>query len=889
MFAAESTGDMDTSASSVSGLIIGTDERPASGITVHLINPYGSLEGAAVTDELGGFTITDITAGRYTLTFHCGAECAGSYRYEAWGDASGFETASFFGVGAGTHATGFDAILVNLGSVAGTVADPDGRPLAGMQVTLTALPSRTSSLVRSDTSGAFRFKNLEVGQYTMQFHAAAESGFLPEYWDDKLSSRTATTFELTDAQQLTGMDARLRRSATLAGQITDQDGIRFPRYPGHFSIFKLSPTGSLGPEFKSLIDKESEFRMVGLEPGRYVLCFDLIDWGGSDYAECWQDKPTAASAEIIELTEGQVTDFDVILAEGGPVRFEAPKVVGTAHVGESLSAAVTTITPAAVLSYQWLADGAPIAGATEPSLRLTAAQLGTKISVSLTGAAPDRLSITSTSSETAAVQAGVLSAPIPKIMGEPHAYGTLTADLTGWTPGTDFTYEWWVDGSPMPVSTGVSFTPTPAHIDQTVSVKVVGTQPGYTPASGWSASYGPIVRGPGNVTTPLITGSPTVGSTLRGSASSTVPDAEFGYEWLADGAVIPEEIGSDLTLSNALLGRRISVRVSAWGLGHAAVAKTSNMTAAVTLPSSWGKVSRLAGSDRYTTAVAISKSSYSPGVPVAYLASGAGFADALAGAPAAAKSKGPILLTDSESITPVALEELKRLRPDRIVLLGGQGVISYELGVKLELMDLAPTYRSGGDDRYSTAVEISKSTYQPGVPVVYVASGASFPDALAGAPVAGHEKGPILLSGRGGLPSVVTDELRRLRPAKIVILGGTGVIDSRVASQLENLTEGTVTRLAGTDRYATSAAISKSTFVPGVPVAYIASGTNFPDALAGAPVAGMRKGPVLLTERGSVPKVVLDELKRLRPAEIVILGGSGAVNSTVQAQLSALG
>ena len=376
VFASEPTGD---SASSVSGLIAGTDERPASGITVRMVNPYGSLGGTAVTDEHGRFTIAGIVAGRYTLTFHCASECAGSYRYEAWGDAPGFETASFFEVDAGTHATGFDAVLANLGSVAGTVADPEGTPLAGMEVVLHALSSRTTSLVRSDASGEFRFKNLEVGQYTIQFPAAAESGFLPEYWDDKPSSRTATTFELSDAQQLTGMNARLRRSATLAGEITDQDGIRFPSYAGHVSIFKVSATGSVGPEYKRLIDKESGFRIVGLEPGRYMLCFDLIDWGGSDYAECWQNEATEASAEIIELTEGQVMDLDVVLAEGGPIRFETPKVVGTARVGESLSASVTTITPAAVFSYQWLADGSPIAGGTEPSLKLTAAQLGKKI------------------------------------------------------------------------------------------------------------------------------------------------------------------------------------------------------------------------------------------------------------------------------------------------------------------------------------------------------------------------------------------------------------------------------------------------------------------------------------------------------------------------------
>ncbi len=776
-----------------------------------------------------------------------------------------------------------------LGSVSGTVADPEGRGLPHMEVVLHGLPDRSYMSGYTDASGAFQFKNLEAGQYTLEFRASASSGFLREYWDDEPSSATAESFELAEAQHLTGMDVRLRRSATLAGQIIDQDGIPFPGYIGYLSLFRVSATGSLGLTQTGSTNHESRFVFNGLAPGRYTLCFELMGWGDSDYEECWQDEATEASAEAIELTDGQVTDLDVVLAEGGPVRFTNTRLRGIHRVGERLSASATTITPGAVFSYQWRADGSPIAGATESSLILTAAQLGKKVSVSVTGAAPDRLSTTSTLSGSSAVEVGVLAAPNPQILGEPHVYGTLTADLTGWTPGTDFTYKWWVDGHAGPVSTGASFTPTPAHIDRTVSVTVVGAQPGYASASGWSGSYGPIVPGPGNVTIPVITGSPTVGSTLRASASSTVPDAEFGYEWLADGAVIPDEIGRDLILSNALLGRRISVRVSAWGLGYAAVAKTSNLTAAVTLPSSWGKVSRLAGSDRYTTAAAISRSSYSPGVPVAYLASGAGFADALAGAPAAAKSKGPILLTDSESITPVALEELKRLRPDRIVLLGGQGVISYELGVKLELMDLAPTYRSGGDDRYSTAVEISKSTYQPGVPVVYVASGASFPDALAGAPVAGLEKGPILLSGRGALPSVVTAELRRLQPAKIVILGGTGVVDSRVASQLESLTAGTVTRLAGTDRYATSAAISKSTFVPGVPVAYIASGTDFPDALAGAPVAGMRKGPVLLTERGSVPKVVLDELRRLRPAEIVILGGTGAVSASVRSQLDALG
>uniref|UniRef100_UPI00301A2AE0 cell wall-binding repeat-containing protein n=1 Tax=Microbacterium sp. USHLN186 TaxID=3081286 RepID=UPI00301A2AE0 len=93
------------------------------------------------------------------------------------------------------------------------------------------------------------------------------------------------------------------------------------------------------------------------------------------------------------------------------------------------------------------------------------------------------------------------------------------------------------------------------------------------------------------------------------------------------------------------------------------------------------------------------------------------------------------------------------------------------------------------------------------------------------------------------------------------------------------------TRLSGASRYETSAAISKASFGAGVPVAYVANGATFPDALSGAPVAGMNKGPVLLVAAGSIPDAISAELKRLKPKKIVILGGAGAVSSSVENQL----
>jgi hypothetical protein len=97
-----------------------------------------------------------------------------------------------------------------------------------------------------------------------------------------------------------------------------------------------------------------------------------------------------------------------------------------------------------------------------------------------------------------------------------------------------------------------------------------------------------------------------------------------------------------------------------------------------------------------------------------------------------------------------------------------------------------------------------------------------------------------------------------------------------------------VTRLAGPDRYATAVEISKATFPNGnVPVVYIATGLNFPDALAGAPAAALGGGPLLLVAPDAIPSVVATELARLKPARIVVLGASGVVSPAVVAALPA--
>jgi putative cell wall-binding protein len=98
---------------------------------------------------------------------------------------------------------------------------------------------------------------------------------------------------------------------------------------------------------------------------------------------------------------------------------------------------------------------------------------------------------------------------------------------------------------------------------------------------------------------------------------------------------------------------------------------------------------------------------------------------------------------------------------------------------------------------------------------------------------------------------------------------------------------GTV-RLAGADRFETSAAVSQNSFGPPQEVAFVASGMDFPDALAGGAAAAKRVAPLLLTRSDALPSAIASELQRLLPTKIYILGGTGAVNGTAASALSAI-
>lgn len=293
---------------------------------------------------------------------------------------------------------------------------------------------------------------------------------------------------------------------------------------------------------------------------------------------------------------------------------------------------------------------------------------------------------------------------------------------------------------------------------------------------------------------------------------------------------------------------------------------------------------RLAGNDRYATAAKIVQDSFPAGpVPVVFIATGEAFADALAGGPAADVLGGPLLPVAKASIPTSIRSELDRLNPARIVILGGPGAVSDAVARELQSFTSGTVTRMAGANRYDTAARVAREVFRSPVPQVLVATGLAFADALAGGAVGAKTNAPVLLVATNSLPPETAAALRELQPADITVLGGTSAVSGAVLEQLRGYTRGGVTRLAGDSRYSTAERTAKA-FWPGTSrVVYLATGRNFPDALAGVPAAGRDEAPLLLVEPNCMPAATKREMERLQPSTVVVLGGTATVSSAAAA------
>ncbi|MFK5582872.1 cell wall-binding repeat-containing protein [Serinicoccus sp. LYQ131] len=292
---------------------------------------------------------------------------------------------------------------------------------------------------------------------------------------------------------------------------------------------------------------------------------------------------------------------------------------------------------------------------------------------------------------------------------------------------------------------------------------------------------------------------------------------------------------------------------------------------------------RISGADRYGTAGEIAKR-WSPGVAVVYIANGTTFTDSSAAAAKAGSQDAPVLLTRPDGLPGPTMHALDYLKPQRIVIVGNRGKVGDAVRNQLSSYTTGGVQRLAGADGYGTAAAVA-GTYAAGTDAVYLATGDAFADALTGAAAAGYNNSPILYTQRGSVPADTTQQLARLKPQELIVLGGTGAIsDSAARTAATSAGLSGFRRIGGSDRYATAALIASE--MPDRGAIWAATGATFADSTTGSALAATQGGPVVLVRRDGVPAATQQVMNARTPQLVTVFGGTAAISGSTASELA---
>lgn len=304
-------------------------------------------------------------------------------------------------------------------------------------------------------------------------------------------------------------------------------------------------------------------------------------------------------------------------------------------------------------------------------------------------------------------------------------------------------------------------------------------------------------------------------------------------------------------------------------------------------------VGRVSGNTRYDTMGSLTeRGNWAKGGSVV-LASGANYPDALAASSLAGGFNGPILLTDPNGLSTSAKDQLELLCPSRVFIVGGNAAVSpaVERQVKELLGSGCAVFRVAGQTRYETslvAAEINPKSSD----TVIVATGGNYADALSVSPYAFASGSPVVLCDKSsGLTAGAMGTIRSKKYSKAVIVGGTAAVPAAVERQLRSAGVNDITRLSGATRYETSAKIADFELESGLGFTMdgvlLATGSNFPDALAAGPLAGRSRSPLLLVDPGASYASGYLSAHRGEVRSAVVVGGASAVPEADRSRVAA--
>lgn len=253
--------------------------------------------------------------------------------------------------------------------------------------------------------------------------------------------------------------------------------------------------------------------------------------------------------------------------------FRTPTITGLPVVGRALTAEPEVETAGTSVTYQWLADGKQLTGATGQGLTLTSRHDGAALSVRVTGSRAGYASSTLTSAATQRV----LTVGTVRVSGDPAVGRRLTVTRGTWTKGATLRQRWYADGKAISGATGTSLTVPRSAVNRAITVRVTGSRSGYPTVSSDSGRTAKVQL----VGKPKITTKPTIGKRVKAAPGTWTSGTRFRYQWYLGKKKISGATRSSLKVKSSWKGKRLTVKVTGTRSGYRTFTAASAASAKV--------------------------------------------------------------------------------------------------------------------------------------------------------------------------------------------------------------------------------------------------------------------------------------------------------------------
>ncbi len=330
-------------AATIQGTVTGPDTSPLGGVCVNANVPNNSgwdWVAGTTTEPDGTYSLTQLPPGSFAIQFH---DCnSGSLSIDQWYDnQQSFDQANQIALTEGQVRTGVDAQLASGISVAGTVTDSDGNPIAGINVNVNPTNSGTSGWAQTDSSGHYATSAVAPGDYRVQFSANGPNPpYATQFWSDKPSWNSADILTLTsaDAPTRAAVDATLTASATISGTVSGPNG---DPVQGDCVNAVTNTANGLDGVANATTAADGTYALQGLPAGSFLIYFQDCNNVGPFLDQWWDHQPDSSTAVAVVVTAGSTTTgIDAHLVAAGQIRGHVTD--GDGHPLQGICAQATT-------------------------------------------------------------------------------------------------------------------------------------------------------------------------------------------------------------------------------------------------------------------------------------------------------------------------------------------------------------------------------------------------------------------------------------------------------------------------------------------------------------------------------------------------------------------